>query len=224
MTPESSPPQSPEHVAQQPQVQQPGNVVQHPEDVAQHPEVAQLLLSWNSGDPVARDQLITLVYDELRRLAHHYLQRERAGQTLQTTALVHEVYMRLFDANRIPCRDRKQFFGVAARLMRQVLVDAARKRGYQKRGANPIRVPLEDVALVEPPLDLDLIALDEALDGLARHDEELSLIVELRYFADLSIEQTAEILGVSTDTVKRRFTKAKLYLYSAMRGGENSKR
>ena len=194
----------------------PGDVPQPPEDVTN------LLHSWNSGDPDARDQLITLVYAELRRLAHHYMQRERAGQTLQTTALVHEVYMRLFDANRIPCRDRNQFFGIAAKLMRQVLVDAARKRGYQKRGGNPVRVPLEDAALVEPPLDLDLIALDEALDGLARHDEELSLIVELRYFADLSIEQTAEILGVSTDTVKRRFIKAKLHLYRAMRGEESA--
>lgn len=178
----------------------------------QAPEnVTQLLQEWNQGSQAARDQLLTLVYDELRRLAHRYLQRERGVQTLQTTALVNEVYLRLFDANRVPCQDRQQFFGIAARVMRQVLVDVARKRGGQRR-----RVPLEDVPLVAQALDLDLLALDEALDDLAQHDAELSRVVELRFFAECSIEQTAELLGVSTDTVKRRWKRAKLYLYNAL--------
>ena len=186
---------------------------------SQAPEnVTQLLQEWNQGSQAARDRLLTLVYDELRHLAHRYLQRERGAQTLQTTALVNEVYLRLFDANSVPCQDRQQFFGIAAHLMRRILVDVARRRAREKRGGNRLRVPLEDGSLVAQAFDLDLLALDEALDDLARHDEALSRVVELRFFAECSIEQTAELLGVSTDTVKRRWKRARLYLYDALTG------
>jgi len=197
-----------------------------PEDVKQSPpkdveelsrgEVTQLLLDWNKGDAAARDQLVTLVYGQLRRMAHRRLLRERVGHTIQTGTLVNEVYLRLFGATGVPCRNRKEFFGIVARQMRQVLVDAARKRGVKKRGGNQRHVPLEDATLAVPALNLDLIALDEALDALAGYDEELSQVVELLYFAGFTIEETAEILGVSTDTVKRRWQKAKIYLHDEL--------
>jgi RNA polymerase sigma factor (TIGR02999 family) len=180
-------------------------------------EVTRLLLDWNDGNPAARDQLVTIVYGELRRIARRHLRRERAAHTMQTGTLVHEVYTRLFDATGVPCRNRKEFFGIVAWQMRQVLVDAARKRGNQKRGGKQIRIPMEDETVLMPALNLDLIALDEALEELARYDEALSQVVELRFFAEHTIEETAEILGVSPDTVKRRWQRAKLYLHDRLK-------
>ena len=183
-----------------------------------HPpeDLTQLLVDWNNGDAGARDRLVTLVYGELRRMAHRHLQHERAGHTMQTGTLAHEVYLRLFDAAGVPCRNRKEFFGILARQMRQVLVDAARKRGYRKRGGNQVRVPLEDTMLVTPAVNPDLISLDEALEILAQRDEELRQVVELHYFAGLTIEETADILGVSKDEVKRRWRRARIYLHDEM--------
>ncbi len=189
-----------------------------PEDVEELPrgDVTQLLLDWNNGDASARDRLVTLVYGELRRMAHRRLQRERVGHTIRTGTLAHEVYLRLFKANGMPCRNREEFFCIVAGLMREILVDAARKRDCQKRGGNPTHVPLEDATVVTPALNLDLIALDEALNALARYDKELSQVVELHYFAGLTIEETADILGVSTHVVKRRWQKARIYLHDEM--------
>ncbi|HKQ79858.1 MAG TPA: ECF-type sigma factor [Blastocatellia bacterium] len=179
-------------------------------------EVTQLLLDWNNGDASARDRLAPLVYDEMRRMAHRRLLGERAGHTLQTGALVNEVYLRLFGDSKAPGRNRIEFFGIVARQMRRVLVDAARKRNVIKRGGNQRHVPLEDVALVVDALDLDLVALGEALDALEQCDEELSQVIELHYFAEFTIEETAEILGASINTVKRRLKKARIYLYDEL--------
>ncbi|HKQ77427.1 MAG TPA: ECF-type sigma factor [Blastocatellia bacterium] len=199
---------------------------QTPEDVKQSPpegreelsrgEVTQLLLDWNNGDAAARDRLLTLVYDQLRRMAHRRLRRERIGHTMRTGTLVHEVYLRLFKADGVLCQNHKEFFGITARLMRQVLVDAARKRENKKCGGDQVRVIMEDSTVVTPAINLDLIALGEALDALASNDEDLSQVVELRCFAGLTIEQTAEILDVSIDTVKRRFNKARIYLHDEL--------
>ncbi len=179
-------------------------------------EVTRLLTDWNNGDAAARDQLVTLVYGELRRMASRRLQLERDGHTMRTGTLAHEVYLRLFKVNGLPCRNREEFYCIVAKLMRQILVEAARKRHAEKRGGDPIHVPLEDVTVVAPAPNLDLIALDEALDALAWYDKELSRIVELHYFAGLTIEETADILGVSTDTVKRRWQQARIYLRDEM--------
>jgi len=179
-------------------------------------DVTRLLTDWNNGDAEARDQLVTLVYGELRRMAHRRLLLERDGHTMRTGTLAHEVYLRLFKANGVPCRNREEFFCIVAKLMRQILVEAARKRRAEKRGGDPIHVPLEDVTVVAPALNLDLIALDEALAALARNDRELSQVVELHYFAGLTIEETADILGVSKDEVKRRWRRARIYLHDEM--------
>ncbi|HKQ78920.1 MAG TPA: ECF-type sigma factor [Blastocatellia bacterium] len=179
-------------------------------------EVTRLLSDWNNGDAAARDRLVTLVYGELRRMAHLRLLGERVWHSMQTGTLAHEVYLRLFEANGVPCRSREDFYSIIAQLMREILVDAARKRRARKRGGNQIRIPLEDATAVAPSLDLDLVALDEALDALARLNERLSQIVELRYFAGLTIEETADVLGVSTDVVKRRLKKARIYLHDEL--------
>jgi len=180
-------------------------------------DVTRLLTDWNNGDAAARDQLVTLVYGELRRMAHRRLQLERNGHTMRTGTLAHEVYLRLFKANSLPCRNREEFFCIVANLMRQILVEAARKRRAEKRGGDPIHISLEDVTVVAPALNPDLIALDEALAALARYDRELSQVVELHYFAGLTIEETADILGVSNDEVKRRWRRARIYLHDTLK-------
>jgi RNA polymerase sigma factor (TIGR02999 family) len=179
-------------------------------------EVTRLLTDWNNGDAAARDQLVTLVYGELRLMAHRRLLFERDGHTMRTGTLAHEVYLRLFKSNGLPCRNREEFYCIVAKQMRQILVEAARKRHAEKRGGDPIYLPLEDVTVVTPALNPDLIALDEALDALARCDRELSQVVELHYFAGFTIEETADILGVSKDEVKRRWRKARIYLHDEM--------
>lgn len=175
-------------------------------------DVTQLLLKWTQGDEAALEQLIPLVYEELRRMARQYLRRERAGHTIQTTTLVHEAYLRLIDAGRVHWQDRAHFFAIAARLMRRVLVDDARRRSFQKRGPELTRVSLDEAMVLAPHRDADLIALDEALQRLTRFAPRKGQVVELRFFGGLSIEETAAALEISTDTVKREWRTAKLWL------------
>jgi RNA polymerase sigma factor (TIGR02999 family) len=183
-------------------------------------DVTHLLLEWGSGDSAALDRLMPLVYDELRRQARRCLRGERAGHTMQTTTLVHEAYLRLIDAGRVPWQDRAHFFAIAGRLMRRVLVDEARKRQFQKRGGNFTRILLEDAMVVSPERDADLMALDEALGRLARFAPRKCRVVELRFFAGLSISEAAEALDVSTDIVKREWRTAKLWLLHELGGAE----
>ena len=180
--------------------------------IPQSEEVTELLLAWSEGDRTALERLTPLVYDELRRLARGYMRGERAGHMLQTTALVHEAYLRLIDAGRVPMASRTSFFAAAARLMRQILVDFARARGYQKRGGGAHQVSLDEAMVIEQPLGEDLIALDRALDELAEIDERKGRVVELRFFAGLTEGETAEALKVSPETVRRDWRLARSWL------------
>ena len=175
-------------------------------------EVTQLLLAWSQGDQAALDQLIPLVHAELHRLAHRCMDRERAGHTLQTTALVNEAYLRLIDSSQVRWQNRAHFFAVAAQLMRRILVDFARSRHNLKRGGAAQRVSLDEALLLPQESDPDLIALDEALDALAALDPRQARAVELRFFGGLSVEQTAEVLQVSPETVARDWRVAKAWL------------
>lgn len=190
--------------------------VQAPEDVTQ------LLLEWRDGDASALDQLMPLVYDELRRLARRCLRGERAGHTMQTTTLVHEAYLRLIDARRVAWHDRAHFFAIAAQLMRRVLVDEARRRHFQKRGGKLTRISLCEEMLVSPERAAELVALDEALDRLAAFAPRKSRVIELRFFGGLSIQQTAAALNVSTDIVKREWRTAKLWLLRELGSAERA--
>jgi RNA polymerase sigma factor (TIGR02999 family) len=176
-------------------------------------EVTQLLIDWRKGDAAALDKLMPLVYDELRRIAHRYMRRERADHTLQTTALVNEAYVRLVGQDEMEFQDRAHFFAVAAQIMRHLLVDYARNRRYAKRGGGAEQVTLDETAIVCRGRNDQLLALDEALARLASIDERKSRLVELRYFGGMSTEETAEVLGVSVRTVKREWQKAKAWLY-----------
>lgn len=181
--------------------------------------VSQLLVNWGNGDSDARESLIPLVYGELRRMARRYLQRERPDHTLQSAALVHEAYLRLVQGHSAAPRwqNRAHFFGVAAQLMRHILVDHARKRQAGKRGAGVSHLTLTSgIALPENRV-VDVLALDEVLQRLASLDEQQSRIVELRFFAGLSIEQTAEVVGASPATVKREWATARAWLHREMR-------
>ncbi len=159
-----------------------------------------------------------LVYDELRRLAHHYLRQERSNHTLQSTALVHEAYLRLAGQNPPEWQTRAHFFGIAARIMRQILVEYARGRGAAKRGGDACRLTLDDSVGLPQQLDVDVVQLDKALTELAEFDDQQSRIVELRFFAGLTIEDTSEVLGISPATVKRDWVTARAWLYRAMTG------
>ena len=174
--------------------------------------VTQLLRAWNEGDEAARDELVPLVERELHRLARAYMRRERQGHTLQATALVNEVFLRLAHTGNPRWQDRAHFVGIAARLMRQVLVDHAQSRGYRKRGGGVMRVPLENAPLITPEPGLDVLAVDRALEAFAKIDPRKSQVVELRFFGGLSVEETAEVLGISVETVKRDWRVAKLWL------------
>ena len=176
-------------------------------------QVTQLLVRWRGGDRQALDALMPLVYEELRRLAHYYLQRERSDHTLQSTALVHEAYMRMLGQKLPDWQNRAHFFGVAARLMRQILVEYARGHHAAKRGGDAYKVTLDEGALVAQKTDLDVILLDDALQDLAKLDEQQSRIVELRFFAGLSIDDTSEVLGISPATVAREWTTARIWLH-----------
>ena len=180
--------------------------------------VTELLRSWSDGDDGALEQLVPLVEAELRRLARGYMGRERRGHTLQVTALVNEAFLRLTDARRLRWRDRAHFLGISARLMRRVLVDHARARGYQKRGGGAQRVTLDEALLVSPEPAVDLVALDRALVALAAADLRKSRVIELRFFGGLSVEETADVLHVSTDTIKRDWRLAKLWLLRELDG------
>ena len=174
--------------------------------------VTELLRAWAAGDERALEQLIPMVDAELRRLARGYMARERRGHTLQVTALVNEAFLRLTDARQVQWQDRAHFLGISARLMRRVLVDHARSRGYRKRGGGMQRVTLDDALLVTPAPALDVVALDRALTALAAVDARKCHVVELRFFAGLSVEETAQALQVSADTVKRDWRLARLWL------------
>ena len=179
-------------------------------------EVTQLLVAWSNGDRAARDELMPLVYEELRRLAHRYVGRERPDHTLQTSALVNEAYLRLIDQKDVRWQNRAHFFGIAAQMMRRILVDYARKRAFAKRGGNAQPVPLEEAMIVSEERAANVVALDDALNSLAELDSRKSQIVELRFFGGLSIEETAEVLAVSPGTVMRDWTLAKAWLRREM--------
>jgi RNA polymerase sigma factor (TIGR02999 family) len=177
------------------------------------PRVSQLLSDWRNGDQQALGKLMPLVYDELRRIASGYMKRERAGHTLQTTAIVNEAYLRLVDQKTVQWQDRTHFFAVAASVMRHLLVDHARARGRVRRGAGAQRVSLDEAAIVSEQKGEDMLALDGALTKLAEIDPRKVKIVELRYFSGLSAKDTAHALGISEITVKREWLKAKAWLY-----------
>jgi RNA polymerase sigma-70 factor, ECF subfamily len=176
--------------------------------------ITERLRVWNDGDRAAVDEMLPLVYNELRRRASRYLRRERSGHTLQTTALVHEAYLKLAGQDGVEWKNRGHFFAVAAQAMRRILVDHARTRHRDKRGGRDEDLPLEDVVLaIADEQGVDVAALDEALSRLARHDPRQETIVEMRYFAGLSIEETAEALGISKATVAREWQLARAWLY-----------
>jgi len=178
------------------------------------------LQAWRAGDQGARDKLIPLVYNELHRLAHHHVANEQPDGTLQTTALVNELYVRLVDVRRVGWTDRTHFFAVCAQLMRRVLVDVARSRNAQKRGGHAVHVPVDEHAIANPEPPVDLLALDGALERLAAFDSRKSRVVELRFFGGLDVEETAVALDVSPQTVMRDWRLAKLWLFRELnRGG-----
>lgn len=179
-------------------------------------EVNQLLVAWSGGDQVARDELMTVVYQELHRLAHHYMKRESPGHTLQTSALVNEAFLRLVDQRDVQWRNRAHFFAIAAQMMRRILVDYARNRRYAKRGGGTPDMSLDEALIMSDERGAEVVALDETLERLAEVDPRKSQIVELRFFGGLSIEETAEVLAVSPGTVMRDWTLAKAWLRREM--------
>jgi RNA polymerase sigma-70 factor (ECF subfamily) len=180
-------------------------------------QVTKLLVAWGQGDKAAFEQLVPFVHAELRRIARRQMASERAGHTLQPTALVNEAFLKLIDVREVRWQDRAHFFAMAARVMRRVLVDSARARGYQKRGAGAARVTLDEGRAGTTERAADLIALDEALEALTAIDPRKGQVVELRYFGGLSVEETAEALGISVRTAKRDWTMAKLWLSSELK-------
>ena len=175
-------------------------------------EITELLVCWGDGDRAALDRLLPLVEGELHRLAHGYMRRENAGHTLQTTALINETYLRLVDQTRVRWQNRAHFFGIAAQIMRRVLLNYARDRRREKRGGGAYRVSLSEAEALSEEQSADLLALDEALERLALVDERKSRVVELRYFGGLSVEETAEVLKVSEVTIMRDWSMAKAWL------------
>src|SRR5215208_5564776 len=178
--------------------------------------ITQLLIEWRNGDETALDELMPLVHSKLHRMARNYMRGEHVGHTLQTTALVNELYLRLIDHKHMRWQNRAHFFAVAAQAMRRILIDHARARGATKRGGEAVRVSLDEAATLAAERSAELIALDEALDELAVFDERKSRVVELRYFGGLSVEETAHVLGVSAVTVLREWRAAKLWLLRSM--------
>jgi len=179
-------------------------------------EITQLLIQSSSGDSGAMDRLVPLVYNELRVLAASYLRRERLDHTLQPTALANEAYLRLIDQRAVQWNSRSHFYGIAAQLMRRILVDHARAHRAEKRGGQAERVPLDEAVAWTGPHDVNLIALDDALQGLAAHDPRKARVVELRFFGGLSVDESAEVLGVAAITVMRDWNLAKAYLFREM--------
>ncbi len=181
-------------------------------------EVTQLLVAWSHGDQAALDRLLPMVYDELHRLAHRYMRRENPGHSLQTTALVHEAYLRLTEGKPVNWQNRTHFFAVSANVMRRILVDIANANGAQKRGGNLHHVPLDEALVISEDREADLVALDDALNALAKIDARKSQVIELRFFGGLSVEETAEALKVSPDTVLRDWRLAKSWLMRELSG------
>ena len=181
-------------------------------------EVTELLRRWSSGDVAARESLVPLVYDELRRLARYYLASQRSDHTLQSTAIVHEAYLRLAGRDNVHWENRRHFFAVAAQLMRRILVDHARKRNAAKRGGAQLTLLVDEAIEPSSQRELDLVALDDALKVLAELDERQSRIVELRFFGGLSIEDTSRLLEISPATVKREWSTARAWLYEEISG------
>ena len=179
-------------------------------------QVTTLLRKWSEGDQTALEELTPLVYDELRRMAHQHMRQEKPGHVLQTSALINEAFLRLVDSRGIRWESRSHFFGIAARLMRRILVDDARRRHFLKRGGSHIQVSLDAALAVSHEQAANVVALDEALKGLELRDKRQSQIVELRFFGGLSIEETAEVLKVSPGTVMRDWTFARAWLRSEM--------
>lgn len=184
-------------------------------------EVTQLLLAWSDGDQSALEKLVPLVYEELHRLAHRYISRERHGHTLQTTALAHEAYLRLVDVKGVRWQNRAHFFAVAAQSMRRILVDLARARHNVKRGGGAQQVSLDEVLVASPERGANLLALDEALSRLAALNPRQSQVVELRYFGGLTEEEVAEVLKVSPRTVRSDWSLARVWLYRELSSGVN---
>jgi RNA polymerase sigma factor (TIGR02999 family) len=176
-------------------------------------DVTQLLINWSNGDKAALDKLMPLIQEELRRLAHHYMSRERPGHTLQTTALVNEAYLRLVNRKDVHWQNRTHFFAIAATLMRSILVDHARSHAYAKRGGSAHKTELDEAMVVSKERAAEVVALDDALKELATFDLKQSRIVELRFFGGLTIEETAEVLHLSPATIKREWSTAKAWLY-----------
>lgn len=179
-------------------------------------EITQLLRQWSDGRQEALDRLLPEIYAELRKLASSYLRRERSDHTLQATALVHEAFLRLIDQRSVKWQSRAHFFGIAAQMMRRILVDHARAHDTDKRGSGEARLSLDEALIVAPSTDVDLLALDEALARLAAIDAQQSRVVELRFFGGLTIAETAEVLRVSPATVGREWTLAKAWLYAEL--------
>lgn len=185
-------------------------------------EVTALLQAWNAGDGAALQKLAELVYQDLHRAAHWCMTGERSSHTLQTTALVHEVYLRLVGVQRVSWQNRAHFMAVCARLMRRVLIEFARKRGQQKRGAGAVHLSLDEALTLSPQSDPDLLALDDALNTLAAVDPRQAQVVELRFFGGLSVEETATALGVSAETVMHDWKLAKVWLLREIKRGSQS--
>lgn len=179
-------------------------------------DITRLLVAWNNGDEAALAELTPLVYEELHRLARRYMGRERAGHTLQTSALVNEAYLRLIDWKNAQWQDRAHFFAVSAQLMRRILVDFARAKAYAKRGGGALHLDLDGVGVFSPDRDTDIVALDEALTALAALSPRQGQVVELRFFGGLSLEETADVLKVSVGTVRRDWSLARAWLHRAV--------
>jgi RNA polymerase sigma factor (TIGR02999 family) len=177
-----------------------------------------MLAAWNGGDADALNRLVDLVYPELRRIARQHLDRRRAGESLDSAVLANEAYLKLVRAGGIRCENRTHFLALCSQIIRRLLVDHARRRGFAKRGGNAVRVPLDEVLLAAEARGIEVLALDKALDALARIDPRKSRVVELRYFGGLSVEETAEVLGVSLDTAKRDWRMARAWLIAELTG------
>jgi len=184
-------------------------------------DVTRLLVDWSNGDQAALDKLLPLVNDELRRLARRYMRRESPGHTLQTSALVNEAYLRLIDQKHVQWQNRAHFFGIAAQLMRRILIDHARSHHYAKRGGGALKVSLDEAAAVTEARAAELLAVDEALEKLTAMDERKGRIVELRFFGGLTEEETAEVIGVSLPTAQREWRAAKAWLRRMLTDEEN---
>ena len=180
-------------------------------------QITQMLVDWSSGDQAALDRLTPLVHGELHRLAHHYMNRERGGHTLQTSALVNEAFLRLVDQRSVKWNNRAHFFAIAAQMMRRILVDYARSHLYAKRGGGAIHVSLDHAELVSNQPSADVTALDEALTKLESLDPQQARVVELRFFGGLTIKETSEVMKISVDMVKREWSTAKAWLYREMK-------